>query len=58
MKARALLLLAALSAVTPAGVRAEVIRHPIPNSTFPIAQAVQVQGTSRPIMSAARSRRS
>src|SRR6201994_1282626 len=44
MKARALLLLAALSAVTPASIRAEVIRHPIPNSTFPIAQAVQVQG--------------
>jgi enamine deaminase RidA (YjgF/YER057c/UK114 family) len=44
MKARALLLLAALSAVIPASVRAEVIRHPIPNSTFPIAQAVQVQG--------------
>jgi enamine deaminase RidA (YjgF/YER057c/UK114 family) len=24
--------------------RAEVVRHPIPNSTFPIAQAVQVSG--------------
>jgi enamine deaminase RidA (YjgF/YER057c/UK114 family) len=26
--------------------RAEVIRHPIPNSTFPIAQAVQVTGNA------------
>jgi enamine deaminase RidA (YjgF/YER057c/UK114 family) len=38
------LLLAALTAGTPAIAQAEVIRHPIPNSTFPIAQAVQVQG--------------
>ena len=38
------LLLAALSAMTPAGALAEVIRHPIPNSTFPIAQSVQVSG--------------
>ena len=26
--------------------RAEVVRHPIPNSTFPIAQAVQVSGNT------------
>jgi enamine deaminase RidA (YjgF/YER057c/UK114 family) len=43
MKSRVGLLLAALSAVAP-GARAEVVRHPIPNSTFPIAQAVQVTG--------------
>lgn len=35
-------LTAALLAITPA--RADVMRHPIPNSTFPIAQAVQVTG--------------
>jgi enamine deaminase RidA (YjgF/YER057c/UK114 family) len=44
MKARTFLLLSALSAAMPANALAEVIRHPIPNSTFPIAQAVQVQG--------------
>jgi len=27
--------------------RAEVVRHPIPNSTFPIAQAVEVPGGAR-----------
>jgi enamine deaminase RidA (YjgF/YER057c/UK114 family) len=37
-----LLLVAALSMA--GAVRAEVIRHPIPNSTFPIAQAVEVKG--------------
>ena len=26
--------------------RAEIVRHPIPNSTFPIAQAVQVTGNA------------
>ena len=37
--------LAVLSAcVLGAAARAEVIRHPIPNSTFPIAQAVEVRG--------------
>jgi|SRR6201995_5483738 len=42
MISRALLLIVALSC---AGVvHAEVIRHPIPNSTFPIAQAVEVKG--------------
>ncbi len=35
-------MLSALAAVDPAG--AEVIRYPIPNSTFPIAQAVEVKG--------------
>src|ERR1700753_1778395 len=40
--ARALLLGAALSMA--GGARAQVIRHPIPNSTFPIAQAVEVKG--------------
>jgi enamine deaminase RidA (YjgF/YER057c/UK114 family) len=44
MKMKLALLLAALSAAAPAGALAEVIRHPIPNSTFPIAQAVEVKG--------------
>ena len=35
-------MLSALAAIAPAG--AEVIRYPIPNSTFPIAQAVEVKG--------------
>src|SRR5262245_61053723 len=43
MNYRAMLLFAALcAAVTSA--RAEVVRHPIPTSTFPIAQAVEVKG--------------
>jgi enamine deaminase RidA (YjgF/YER057c/UK114 family) len=41
MRFGALLLVAALSMT---GARAEVIRHPIPNSTFPIAQSVEVKG--------------
>ena len=44
MKLRTILLLVALPAVIPANALAEVVRHPIPNSTFPIAQAVQVTG--------------
>ncbi|MGY8668188.1 RidA family protein [Bradyrhizobium sp. UFLA05-109] len=37
----------ALLAISHAGTaHAEVIRHPIPNSTFPIAQAVQVTGNA------------
>ena len=37
----------ALLAIAHAGTtHAEVIRHPIPNSTFPIAQAVQVTGNA------------
>ena len=45
MHVRSLLLVAtlsALAAIHPS--RAEVIRYPIPNSTFPIAQAVEVKG--------------
>jgi enamine deaminase RidA (YjgF/YER057c/UK114 family) len=38
-------LAAALSAATTAA-SADVIRHPIPNSTFPIAQAVTVTGNA------------
>ena len=39
----------AVSAVLFAGLgvaRADVVRYPIPNSTFPIAQAVQVSGNA------------
>jgi enamine deaminase RidA (YjgF/YER057c/UK114 family) len=43
MKLRTLLLAALASAIS-IDARAEVVRHPIPNSTFPIAQAVQVTG--------------
>jgi enamine deaminase RidA (YjgF/YER057c/UK114 family) len=32
--------------VNPCAARAEVVRYPIPNSTFPIAQAVKVSGDS------------
>jgi hypothetical protein len=42
MRHGALLIVAALSAAGAA--RADVIRHPIPNSTFPIALAVEVKG--------------
>jgi enamine deaminase RidA (YjgF/YER057c/UK114 family) len=42
MMARSLLLVAVLS--TAGAARAEVTRHPIPNSTFPIAQSVEVNG--------------
>src|SRR3954470_11002197 len=42
---KTLLLLAALLASAPAA-RADVVRHPIPNSTFPISQAVQVTGNA------------
>ena len=38
-----MLSLAALCASLPAA-QADVVRHPIPNSTFPIAQSVQVTG--------------
>ena len=44
MKSKTLLALAGLLAITPA--RADVVRHPIPNSTFPISQAVQVSGNA------------
>ena len=45
MKPIALLTFGALLASTPAA-RAEVVRTPIPNSTFPIALAVQVPSTA------------
>jgi enamine deaminase RidA (YjgF/YER057c/UK114 family) len=45
MKPRTLLTLATLLAATVAA-RAEVVRTPIPNSTFPIALAVQVPSTA------------
>ena len=45
MRFKLLLLAAMLSAlVVDHSARAEVIRYPIPNSTFPIAQAVEVKG--------------
>ncbi len=48
----------ALSAMATAA-SADGVRHPIPNSTFPIAQAVTVTGNTRQrSMSAARCRRS
>jgi enamine deaminase RidA (YjgF/YER057c/UK114 family) len=31
----------------PAAAQAEVVRHPIPNSNFPIAQTVEVPGTAK-----------
>ena len=43
MRFRMMLSLAALCASLPAA-QADVVRHPIPNSTFPIAQSVQVTG--------------
>jgi enamine deaminase RidA (YjgF/YER057c/UK114 family) len=50
MKSGTLLLLAALSAAAHAvglgSAHADVVRHPIPNSTFPIAQVVQVTGNA------------
>src|SRR5436309_1561099 len=45
MKLRTMFLIAALSAAHSAA-QAEVVRHPIPNSTFPIAQAVTVTGNA------------
>src|SRR5215470_3325934 len=50
MKLKAILLFALCSAVTGASVAwADVVRHPIPNSTFPIAQAVEVTGNARTV---------
>jgi len=43
MELRTIALFAALCA-SVAAAQAEVVRHPIPNSTFPIAQAVEVKG--------------
>jgi enamine deaminase RidA (YjgF/YER057c/UK114 family) len=45
-----MLLMASLSAGFAAdAARADVVRHPIPNSTFPIAQAVEVSGNAKTI---------
>jgi enamine deaminase RidA (YjgF/YER057c/UK114 family) len=44
MKFPAMLLFAACLAGVAGAARAEVVRHPIPNSTFPIAQVVEVKG--------------
>lgn len=50
MKPATMLLLAGRSAGLAAGTaRAEVVRHPIPNSTFPIAQAVEVSGNVKTV---------
>jgi len=46
MKFAKILLLAILPMAAASAARADVIRHPIPNSTFPIAQAVQVTGNT------------
>jgi enamine deaminase RidA (YjgF/YER057c/UK114 family) len=50
MKFGTMLLAVALSAAAhiggPGAARAEIVRYPIPNSTFPIAQAVQVTGNA------------
>ena len=45
MKSGIFLIPALVLAATPAA-RADVVRHPIPNSTFPISQAVQVSGNA------------
>lgn len=45
MNFRTMAAIGGLLGATQAGIaQAEVIRHPIPNSTFPIAQSVQVTG--------------
>jgi len=50
MKLASMLLIAGMSALAAAGAaRAEVVRHPIPNSTFPIAQAVEVLGNVKTV---------
>lgn len=46
MKFRVTSLLATVFAINCAAAQAEIVRHPIPNSTFPIAQVVQVPGTA------------
>ena len=46
MKFAKILLLAMLPMAAASAARADVVRHPIPNSTFPIAQAVQVTGNA------------
>jgi enamine deaminase RidA (YjgF/YER057c/UK114 family) len=50
MKWKAALLFAVGSAVMGAnGARADVVRHPIPSSTFPIAQSVEITGNARTV---------
>jgi enamine deaminase RidA (YjgF/YER057c/UK114 family) len=44
LRIKFLALAALLSLMSLGAVRAEVVRHPIPNSTFPIAQSVEVKG--------------
>ena len=46
MKFAKIVLTALLSVAAASAARAEVVRHPIPNSTFPIAQAVTVTGNT------------
>jgi enamine deaminase RidA (YjgF/YER057c/UK114 family) len=46
MRLRALWLAALSAFVFGAGAHGEVVRHPIPNSSFPIAQSVQVSGNA------------
>src|ERR1700760_1275313 len=47
MKLRSIVSLAALTAALHGSAAlADVIRYPIPNSTFPIAQAVEVKGNT------------
>ncbi|MBR0713479.1 RidA family protein [Bradyrhizobium liaoningense] len=47
MNFRTMVVIGGLLGAMQAGIaQAEVVRHPIPNSTFPIAQAVQVTGNA------------
>ncbi|MGY3621497.1 RidA family protein [Bradyrhizobium sp. USDA 10063] len=46
MRIRTIPLLVMLLALVSANAQAEIVRHPIPNSTFPIAQSVQVTGNA------------
>ena len=46
MNFRAMAVIAALLGVNAGVARAEIIRHPIPNSNVPISQAVQVPGNA------------
>ncbi|MGY3608765.1 MULTISPECIES: RidA family protein [unclassified Bradyrhizobium] len=46
MKFRTMLPIVLLAAMASAPAQAEIVRHPIPNSTFPIAQSVQVTGNA------------
>ena len=46
MKFANIMLSAMLAAGVASAARADVVRHPIPNSTFPIAQAVTVTGNT------------